>query len=535
MKPKKLITTALLALGIFVYMGTVKAYAAPIAPSGSGTLANAYKITNTDNLEWMSQQVITGNTFAGRYFEMSNDIDANLWTATPVGDFINCFAGKFDGKNHKISNLTIAKPKVGMPQNSFVALFPSTTSGAELKNLGLENVNMSGFDQIAALVGMNNGGIIDNCYSTGVVSGSNNMGGLISSNIGGSIINSHSSVNITSDCVNVGGLVGGNQGTIANSYATGNVNGVEVAGGLVGSNDGIVRNSYATGGTTGTKYVGGLIGRILEGSTVENCYTAGDVSGTSYVGAVAGTSVSVVNFVYWNSNATILESGNPIVIGVAGGVDTTISKPLIEIKTEAFVTLLNLNAGSSGWDLTPGVNNDLPILLLLVGAPEVAIGGTSDNIDIIGLIDATIIELEVPLTINFTIRPNSIGAEFVSVPFIIDSKTSSPVTVEFLGFKSQAGTITKVANPHVRTKADYAKMTRSQSEAELALGLKDGLKPTIWSPAEVEHIIPDVKAGEINIDRLSNKVINLECNTGNSWKEAKELKYVMYLRVTLLQ
>jgi hypothetical protein len=90
----------------------------------------------------------------------------------------------------------------------------------------------------------------------------------------------------------VGGLVGWMEGTVSNSYSTGNVIGKGYGvGGLVGDfTDGIVSNSYSTCNVTGYVYVGGLMG---EGSwaTVRNSYSTGSVTGTAewpYTGPVGG-------------------------------------------------------------------------------------------------------------------------------------------------------------------------------------------------------------------------------------------------------
>jgi hypothetical protein len=78
----------------------------------------------------------------------------------------------------------------------------------------------------------------------------------------------------------VGGLVGLNeQGTVNNSYSTGNVTGDEGVGGLVGLNArGAVRNSYSIGSVTGSNYVGGLVGNTDEG-IVNNSFWDTEASG----------------------------------------------------------------------------------------------------------------------------------------------------------------------------------------------------------------------------------------------------------------
>jgi hypothetical protein len=54
-------------------------------------------------------------------------------------------------------------------------------------------------------------------------------------------------------------------GTIADSYASGNVTGVTDVGGLVGFANGIIQTSYSSGAVSGTTNVGGLLGQLGAG------------------------------------------------------------------------------------------------------------------------------------------------------------------------------------------------------------------------------------------------------------------------------
>jgi hypothetical protein len=155
----------------------------------------------------------------------------------------NAFNGVFDGAGHKILNLTIDANGLG---NDYLGLFGDVNSG-EIKNLGLENVSITGGDDsdfIGGLVGYSYGSI-SNCYSTGAVSGYLYVGGLVGIS-NGSIDNCYSAGTVTGgdDLRSIGGLVGYNQklpypgGNISNCYSTGTVSGSSYVGGLVGSNSG---------------------------------------------------------------------------------------------------------------------------------------------------------------------------------------------------------------------------------------------------------------------------------------------------------
>ena len=175
------------------------------------------------------------NNLSGDYY-LANDIDCSGFDYgdgkgfMPIGDGSNRFTGTFDGKGYKITNLTINRPSI-----QYVSLFGYTSSGSEIKNVGLEEVSVSGEGKVGALVGVNEG-TITNCYSSGSVSGTS---------------------------VEVGGLVGFNEGTITNCYSSASVSGDRYVGGLVGFNFRTITSSYSTGSVNGTRGVGGLVGKML--------------------------------------------------------------------------------------------------------------------------------------------------------------------------------------------------------------------------------------------------------------------------------
>ncbi|MHC4207401.1 MAG: GLUG motif-containing protein, partial [Planctomycetota bacterium] len=176
----------------------------------------------------------------GKHFILTADIDLNpnlpgreFFVEVAIAPQGTSFTGVFDGNGHTISNLT-------------VGLFGSLGSGAEVRDLGLVDVNISLGKSVGGL-SKDNGGIITNCYSTGTITGDELVGGLVGTN-SGSIVTSYSSCTVNGTGWYVGGLVGDNQGTITNSYSTGTVSGNQYVGGLVGFNfGGNVINSYSAG------------------------------------------------------------------------------------------------------------------------------------------------------------------------------------------------------------------------------------------------------------------------------------------------
>lgn len=160
-------------------------------------------------------------------------------TTSPSGRFIGTpFTGVFDGNGHAILNLVI---KGG----DNLGLFGRLESGAEVRDVGVVNVNIIGSgDYVGGLVGENRAGRITSSYSTGAISATFCVGGLVGTNgyeltvliPGASVTESYSDSTVDGSG-RVGGLVGFNQGDIATSYSTGIVSATGGSvGGLVGWN-----------------------------------------------------------------------------------------------------------------------------------------------------------------------------------------------------------------------------------------------------------------------------------------------------------
>ena len=286
---------------------------------GFGTSANPYTITNWTQLQNINNSNILTSEY---YFNLLNNLSSstsdytNLASNTangglgwnPIGDNTNRFIGIFDGKGFTISNLYINRPS----QNN-VGLFGYINRLATIKNIGLKDVNITGKNYTGALLGNNFEGTITNSYATGNVTGKTQIGGLVGYN-DGTISNSYATGSVNGD-YSIGGLVGFNfDGIISNSYATGSVVGTDFVGGLIGSNYGTITNSYATGSVNGNSEVGGFVGYNRYG-TITNSYATGSVTGTIKVGGLMGINdYGTIT----NSYATGTANGNDNVGGLVG-------------------------------------------------------------------------------------------------------------------------------------------------------------------------------------------------------------------------
>ncbi len=183
--------------------------------SGGSVAEDSIEIANWTDLNDVRDN-LTGN------YVLMNNLDENTdgyekyvnitngWG--PIGNNSNPFMGYFDGNGSKIGDLYINRT-----DELRVGLFGATDDGAEITELGVVDAEVSGRSRVGGLVGVNDGTVSDS-YATGNVSGDSN----------------------------VGGVVGSNSGTVSDSYATGNVSGDGdwYVGGLVGENSGTVENSH---------------------------------------------------------------------------------------------------------------------------------------------------------------------------------------------------------------------------------------------------------------------------------------------------
>ena len=242
-----------------------------------------YTVYNGNGLKNVADVVDGGETDIN--ITLANDIDLTGIEWTPIGtDENNSYNGTFDGNGKTITGLT-----VNQPGKNHVALFRVVSERGMVKDVRLENVNISASDKASYVGGIagENVGTIENCSVSGSISGISQ----------------------------VGGIAGGNFGTIAACTATVSVSAAIEAGGIVGeSMNGAIIACTATGSVLGKDYYVGGIAGCNTNATVTACYHAtGNVSGNSEVGGVMGSNINgTVTACYWsdyNGNGIGLGSG----------------------------------------------------------------------------------------------------------------------------------------------------------------------------------------------------------------------------------
>ena len=287
---------------------------------GTGTAEDPYQIANGAQLAYLASSVNSGETYTGKNFVLTANIDLNGLPWTPIansfsdallgGSNYRIFAGNFDGNGYTISNVSIGSETAPLEADVF-GLFGATAG--KISNLNLDTVSIHGIAKIASigavigfaggLVGYS-GGYIENCHVTGLtmdMSAPSNVyaaaycvGGLVGVLDETQLINECSvsgSITEKAGKGSIGGLIGelGKAAKITYSRSDVTVNvkadprgGADV-GGFIGKGNGktdaetVIRNCYATGNVTGGAYTGGFAGGLW-GLNIKNCYASGNVS-----------------------------------------------------------------------------------------------------------------------------------------------------------------------------------------------------------------------------------------------------------------
>jgi prepilin-type N-terminal cleavage/methylation domain-containing protein len=241
---------------------------------GTGTLEDPFRIYNCTGLQNMN------NDKTASYL-LIDDIDCGAFSGfNPIGPGYNAaaFTGSLDGAGHLIENVTVDG-----------GLFGVLTSGAEISNLRLGNINVPrgielyGVRYAGALVGITSGSRIENIsIVSGSVTGTSYTGGIIgSANSGTVLANSYAIINVSGGSWFTGGLMGYAHlsNTVQNSYFVGSLtaNNLDYAGCLVGNTSAniTVTSSYYNSGVC--SFVNGFgVGKATEEMKTQSTFSGWD-------------------------------------------------------------------------------------------------------------------------------------------------------------------------------------------------------------------------------------------------------------------
>ena len=311
---------------------------------GTGTENDPYIIYNHETWKKYAEAILNKtDNFKNKHFKVVKDFTVEGNTKIGIMDFQ--FAGIFDGNGHTITyNMSFTSGE------SNQGLFGTISNTAIIRNLkvaGTLNTLNTGNANIGSIVGINKGGLIENCESSVVITAKGaRIGGIAAVCDGGKILNSVFKGTITttstaagntdrgvggivallssagvaeiSNCTNEGtinatcrqvaGIVGFARGTSAirhtisncvnngniTSTSTGNDTANEGVAGIVAVSFHTNINNCENNGVITAKtsaQVGGIVGKCCDGSSVKNCVNNSTVIAIQYVGGIAGRHV----------------------------------------------------------------------------------------------------------------------------------------------------------------------------------------------------------------------------------------------------
>ena len=340
---------------------------------GDRSEQNPFLIENEAQLSHLLQTVTAGETYQGKYFRMTADLDMGGKQMPSIGHYNDyttqenpelvreskVFRGTFDGDFHTIDNLTIVSNNAEATLGG-LGLFAVSYPETRICNLTLgQGVTVEGseFDNVGGFVGYSAGGNVENCRILGTVNG----GGM---NVGGIVGSVEESMTITG-CVNAGRLVG-------HSFA----------GGIVGyANLSKIQNCYSSAVISCplASWVGGILGWAVE-STVNNCYAIGPVE--AEVGSIWMPGKSPICAELEKSSASdcyyveALTGCKPL--SEQAGVTAVTEE---EMKAADMIAKLNANLSANAW----GVGADgFPALLWEIdGTGSIESVGATAGIEIV--------------------------------------------------------------------------------------------------------------------------------------------------------
>ena len=255
------VATALMAVGLAGLFNAAKvpegSYEIEIENSTYAEIVSCFgirasiPITNVNELQDMNSDL------NGSYY-LANDIDTSAtrtwnWNGSafegfnPIGnatgypgsgDWNNAFNGTFDGKGHKINGLHINRPS-----RDCVGLFGAMKGDGIIRNVSLENVNISGKGFVGGLVGQSDV-LIEMSCTNGSVNGSDLYVGGLAGATWVHVNNTYSTCSVGGTGNFFGGLVGHPFANISNSYAAGCVGTAPLTGGLFAQNYGVTTSCY---------------------------------------------------------------------------------------------------------------------------------------------------------------------------------------------------------------------------------------------------------------------------------------------------
>lgn len=265
-----------------------------MAVTGAGTVSNPYVLTEPADLDFARSKPASN-------YRLANDLDMSTYGVfEPIGALSPAakrFSGSFNGDGFKIKNLKIRAT------GSYTG-FIGVLVGGGISNLAIVDADIiSTGAAVGGVVGLNSGGDVSNCYSSGMVQGATLVGG-IAGYVEGVIENCFSFAHVTgtTDVYGIGGMGSPLTSRVNNSHFYGTIESGDIKRGIT--------SDIAT-----------------NGNRSNNCFYDSETTGLSVgVGTALSTAEmkNPTNFYNWNSSIWTFEVGKYPYL-------TSLGEPLIKI------------------------------------------------------------------------------------------------------------------------------------------------------------------------------------------------------------
>ena len=164
----------------------------------NGTTVEAREISKPEHLAWISKMLLT--TSNGGYYIQTKPIDMSDHYWYPIGANGRAFTGYYNGQGYAIMNVETS-PNMVTESGLFGYI-----QGGTVENVTMLNAKIQGGIDSGGIAGVNNGGVIRNCYVEGEIKATNR--------------------GVSSTQYSIGGLVGySTSGQIESSYYEGTISG----------------------------------------------------------------------------------------------------------------------------------------------------------------------------------------------------------------------------------------------------------------------------------------------------------------------
>lgn len=281
-----------------------------LALKGTGTEADPYQITSTDDIQAVADYVNNGKgTFSGQYLKFTEDITLPTgWT--PIGTKASKFQGNLDGDNHLLTVPEGEQALLGYVAES--TLKNLNIYGKQIASNGVvcnyevdySSPNPIKIDNVTLKSGTQT---LKSGFIGGYASGQNQI------TITNSTVEKGVVIGYDKSQSNIGSFGGDFNGTISNCVSYADVYGTKYVGGISG-NKGQSMGTYSltdckfygtvtasdnyAGGISGGGYGGTQWGETsapnTQGVTIQNCFSNGTITGKNYVGGILGSETGMV-------------------------------------------------------------------------------------------------------------------------------------------------------------------------------------------------------------------------------------------------